>query len=239
MTQAANGTKLLIVLPQLWKHKPLTWQILIIPPDQKAAGYGKKSELQRVHELLTYNFKGEGRRGKACVLTYPLIKKLQDTWVEFKKHLMKKYCPQLSSRRMEDKILPTTVKGNDLKTYVRRFQELAILCPTMVLDFEKMIEVFIRGLPRSIEGNVTASKPQTLDEAINIAHSAIGTGTTPIARVPYRLAPSEMQELSNQLQELSDRGFIRLSTSALGDTFLFVQKRKTDTSDENRLSKSE
>nr|GEZ84231.1 reverse transcriptase domain-containing protein [Tanacetum cinerariifolium] len=32
----------------------------------------------------------------------------------------------------------------------------------------------------------------------------------PVARAPYRLAPSEMQELSNQLQELADRGFIRL-----------------------------
>ncbi|GKE53181.1 hypothetical protein Tco_1488337 [Tanacetum coccineum] len=31
------------------------------------------------------------------------------------------------------------------------------------------MEVFISGLPRSIEGNVTASKPQTLEEAINIA----------------------------------------------------------------------
>ncbi|GKC49051.1 hypothetical protein Tco_1071796 [Tanacetum coccineum] len=31
-------------------------------------------------------------------------------------------------------------------------------------------------------------------------------GETPIASAPYRLAPSEMQELSNQLQELSDRG---------------------------------
>ncbi|GJY25896.1 reverse transcriptase domain-containing protein [Tanacetum coccineum] len=39
----------------------------------------------------------------------------------------------------------------------------------MVPDSEKMIEVFIRGLPRSIKGNVTASKPQTLEEAINIA----------------------------------------------------------------------
>ncbi|GJW65301.1 putative reverse transcriptase domain-containing protein [Tanacetum coccineum] len=36
-------------------------------------------------------------------------------------------------------------------------------------DSEKMMEVFIGGLPRSIEGNVTASKPQTLEEAINIA----------------------------------------------------------------------
>ncbi|GJX06637.1 putative reverse transcriptase domain-containing protein [Tanacetum coccineum] len=36
-------------------------------------------------------------------------------------------------------------------------------------DSEKMMEVFIGGLPQSIEGNVTASKPQTLEEAINIA----------------------------------------------------------------------
>ncbi|GJQ93554.1 hypothetical protein Tco_0004693 [Tanacetum coccineum] len=49
------------------------------------------------------------------------------------------------------------------------FPELATLCPTMVPDSEKMIEVFIEGLPRNIEGNVTASKPQTLEEAINIA----------------------------------------------------------------------
>ncbi|GKF14279.1 hypothetical protein Tco_0055741, partial [Tanacetum coccineum] len=47
--------------------------------------------------------------------------------------------------------------------------ELATLCPTMVPDSEKMMEVFIGGLPQSIEGNVTASKPQTLEEAINIA----------------------------------------------------------------------
>ncbi|GKF61957.1 hypothetical protein Tco_0182011, partial [Tanacetum coccineum] len=58
---------------------------------------------------------------------------------------------------------------NDLKAYVRRFQELATLCPTMVLDSKIMIEVFIGGLPRIIEGNVTACKPQTLEEAINIA----------------------------------------------------------------------
>ncbi|GKF69138.1 hypothetical protein Tco_0202195 [Tanacetum coccineum] len=41
----------------------------------------------------------------------------------------------------------------------------------MVPDSEKMMEVFIGGLPRSIEGNVITSKPQTLEEAINIAQS--------------------------------------------------------------------
>ncbi|GJZ19039.1 reverse transcriptase domain-containing protein [Tanacetum coccineum] len=93
----------------------------------------------------------------------------EDCKVEFKKLLIKKYCPRTEVQKMEDKFYHLTVKGNDLKTYVRRFQELATLCPTMVPDSKKMMEVFIRGLPRSIEGNVTASKPQTLEEAINIA----------------------------------------------------------------------
>ncbi|GJU52464.1 putative reverse transcriptase domain-containing protein [Tanacetum coccineum] len=51
------------------------------------------------------------------------------------------------------------------------------------------------------------------------------SGATPVARAPYRLAPSEMQELSNQLQELADRGFIRPSTSPWGAPVLFVKKK--------------
>ncbi|GKB16516.1 putative reverse transcriptase domain-containing protein [Tanacetum coccineum] len=38
-------------------------------------------------------------------------------------------------------------------------------------------------------------------------------GAAPIARAPYRLAYSEIKELSKQLQELSDKGFIRPSSS--------------------------
>nr|GFA13812.1 reverse transcriptase domain-containing protein [Tanacetum cinerariifolium] len=95
------------------------------------------------------------------------------TWVEFKKLLIKKYYPWTEIQKMEDEFYHLTVKGNDLKTYVRRFQELATLCPTMVSDSEKLLEAFIKGLPQSIEGNVTASKPQTLEEAINIAQRLI------------------------------------------------------------------
>nr|GEY12631.1 reverse transcriptase domain-containing protein [Tanacetum cinerariifolium] len=51
----------------------------------------------------------------------------------------------------------------------KRFQELVVLCPNIVPNKEKLIEVFIGGLPRSIEGNGTALKPQALEEAINIA----------------------------------------------------------------------
>ncbi|GJZ42661.1 reverse transcriptase domain-containing protein [Tanacetum coccineum] len=93
----------------------------------------------------------------------------QITWTELKRLLTNKYCPRTKIKKMEDEFYNLVVKGNDLKTYIRRFQELAVLCPNMVPNAEKLIEVFISGLPKSIEGNVTASKPQTLEEAINIA----------------------------------------------------------------------
>ncbi|GKA29327.1 putative reverse transcriptase domain-containing protein [Tanacetum coccineum] len=50
-------------------------------------------------------------------------------------------------------------------------------------------------------------------------------GATPIAKSPYHLAPSEMQELSGQLQELQDKGFIRLSHSPWGAPVLFFKKK--------------
>ncbi|GJZ57038.1 putative reverse transcriptase domain-containing protein [Tanacetum coccineum] len=51
-------------------------------------------------------------------------------------------------------------------------------------------------------------------------------GTTLVARAPYRLAPSEMKELSKQLQELSDKGFKRPFLT-LGSTSPFMSKRRT------------
>ncbi|GKC94717.1 putative reverse transcriptase domain-containing protein, partial [Tanacetum coccineum] len=50
-------------------------------------------------------------------------------------------------------------------------------------------------------------------------------GAAPVARAPYRLAPSKMKELAKQLQELSDKGFIRPSSSPWGALVLFVKKK--------------
>ncbi|GJY70421.1 hypothetical protein Tco_0474124 [Tanacetum coccineum] len=105
-----------------------------------------------------------------------------------------KYCShEQKSEKNGRRILTTDCEVNDLKTYLRRFQELATVCPTMVpsggseyhariICDEKVIHIPIDG--------------ETL----------IILGATLVARAPYRLAPSEMQELSNQLQELADRG---------------------------------
>nr|GFB48253.1 putative reverse transcriptase domain-containing protein [Tanacetum cinerariifolium] len=50
-------------------------------------------------------------------------------------------------------------------------------------------------------------------------------GAAPVARAPYRLAPSELKELSDQLKELSEKGFIRPSSSPWGAPVLFVKKK--------------
>ncbi|GJY83958.1 putative reverse transcriptase domain-containing protein [Tanacetum coccineum] len=50
-------------------------------------------------------------------------------------------------------------------------------------------------------------------------------GAAPVARAPYRLAPSEMKELFGQLKELSDKGFIRPSSSPWGAPVLFIEKK--------------
>nr|GEZ39920.1 putative reverse transcriptase domain-containing protein [Tanacetum cinerariifolium] len=50
-------------------------------------------------------------------------------------------------------------------------------------------------------------------------------GAAPVARAPYQLGSSEMKELSEQLQELSDKGLIRPSSSPWGAPVLFVKKK--------------
>ncbi|GJX23684.1 hypothetical protein Tco_0228129 [Tanacetum coccineum] len=64
-----------------------------------------------------------------------------------------------------------------------------------------------------------------LNHPFNIDLILVELGAAPIARAPYRLALFEMKELSEQLQELSDKGFIRPSFSPWGASVLFVKKK--------------
>nr|GEZ29627.1 reverse transcriptase domain-containing protein [Tanacetum cinerariifolium] len=81
------------------------------------------------------------------------------TWTELERLLTSKYCPRNKVKKMEDDFYNRIVKGNDLKPCIRIFLELAVLCSNMVPNIKKLLEVFIGGLPQSIEGTVTASKP--------------------------------------------------------------------------------
>nr|GFA44682.1 putative reverse transcriptase domain-containing protein [Tanacetum cinerariifolium] len=82
------------------------------------------------------------------------------------------------------------------KSEEKRLQDVPI-----VREFSK---VFLEDLPG-------ASPTRQVEFQIDLI-----PGVAPVARAPYRLAPSEMKELSDQLQELSDKGFIRPSSSPWG-----------------------
>ncbi|GKE81671.1 putative reverse transcriptase domain-containing protein, partial [Tanacetum coccineum] len=75
-----------------------------------------------------------------------------------------------------------------------------------------------------VHGKRTLGAAKALMNA-KIDEPRIIPGATPVVKSPYRLAPSEMQELSRQLQELQDKGFIRPSHSPWGAPMLFVKKK--------------
>ncbi|GJR31745.1 putative reverse transcriptase domain-containing protein [Tanacetum coccineum] len=98
-----------------------------------------------------------------------------------------------------------TMKENKDKSKKKRLEDV----PT-VRDFPEVFLEDLPGLPliRQVEFQID-----------------LVPGVAPVARAPYRLAPSKMEELSAQLQELSDKGFIRPSSSPWGAPVLFVKKK--------------
>nr|GEZ27586.1 hypothetical protein [Tanacetum cinerariifolium] len=76
-------------------------------------------------------------------------------------------------------------------TELKRLLTITLLCPNMVPKFEKLVEVFIGGLPRSIKGNVTASKPQTLEEVITITQRLMEQNKRQEAIRAYAVNPTK------------------------------------------------
>ncbi|GJZ70840.1 putative reverse transcriptase domain-containing protein [Tanacetum coccineum] len=169
------------------------------------------------------------------------------TWTNLKKMMTDKYCPRGEIKKLEVEMWNLKVKGQKATCYEcgaqghfkreclklknnnrgnpvgngnapakvyaktedksegKRLEDVPI-----VQDFP---EVFPEDLP---------SLPPTRQVEFQID---LVPGVAPVARAHYRLAPSEMKELSDQLQELSDKGFIRPSSSPMGLRVLFVKKK--------------
>ncbi|GJV91404.1 putative reverse transcriptase domain-containing protein [Tanacetum coccineum] len=98
-----------------------------------------------------------------------------------------------------------TTKETEDKSEEKRLEDVPI-----VRDFPEVFPEDLSGIPptRQVEFQID-----------------LVPGAAPVARAPYRLAPSEMKELAKQLQELSDKGFIRPSSSPWGAPVLFVKKK--------------
>ncbi|GKF95317.1 putative reverse transcriptase domain-containing protein, partial [Tanacetum coccineum] len=98
-----------------------------------------------------------------------------------------------------------TTKEIEDKSEKKRLKDVPI-----VKDFPDVFPKDLPGLPHSRQVEF---------------HIDLVPGDAPVAQAPYRLAPSEMKELADQLQELSDKGFIRPSSSPWGAPVLFVKKK--------------
>ncbi|GKA28342.1 putative reverse transcriptase domain-containing protein [Tanacetum coccineum] len=91
------------------------------------------------------------------------------------------------------------------KSKEKRLEDVPI-----VRDFQEVFPEDLPGLPTT----------RQVEFQINLV-----PGVTPVARAPYRLALSEMKELSDQLQELLNKRFIRPSSSPWGALVLFFKKK--------------
>ncbi|GJW87522.1 hypothetical protein Tco_0162862 [Tanacetum coccineum] len=77
---------------------------------------------------------------------------------------------------MEEELYNLIVKGNDLKPYVRRFQELTVLCPNMVPNNDKLLEAFIGVTAKE---SLTKEELSTIAPAATTAPTATTTTATP------------------------------------------------------------
>ncbi|GJU30357.1 putative reverse transcriptase domain-containing protein [Tanacetum coccineum] len=80
-----------------------------------------------------------------------------------------KYCPRGEIKKLEIEMWNLKVKGTDVLSYNQRFQELALMCDRMFLEKSNEVEKYAVGLPDMIHGSVKASKPKTMQEAIEFA----------------------------------------------------------------------
>ncbi|GKC21735.1 reverse transcriptase domain-containing protein [Tanacetum coccineum] len=97
------------------------------------------------------------------------------TWADLRKKMTDKYCPRNEMKKLEAELWNLKVKGTDVIGYNQRFQELALLCVRMFPEESDKIERYVGGLPDMIHGNIVASKPKTMQEAVEMATELIGS----------------------------------------------------------------
>ncbi|GJV34428.1 putative reverse transcriptase domain-containing protein [Tanacetum coccineum] len=96
----------------------------------------------------------------------------------------------------DEKLVQISAKNEEDKSEGKQIKDVPI-----IRDFPEVFPEDLLGLPLA----------RPLEFQIDLI-----PGAAPVARAPYRLAPSKMKELSEQLQQLSDKGFIRPNSSPWG-----------------------
>ncbi|GJW62263.1 hypothetical protein Tco_0111598 [Tanacetum coccineum] len=90
-------------------------------------------------------------------------------WRTLKKMMTDKYCLRGEIKKLEFEMWNLKVKGNDVVTYSQCFQELALMYDRMFPEEIDQVEKYVGGLPDTIHGSVMATKPKTMQDAIEFA----------------------------------------------------------------------
>ncbi|GJW38574.1 putative reverse transcriptase domain-containing protein [Tanacetum coccineum] len=104
----------------------------------------------------------EGRKVKFATAT-----------LHVKQMMVDEFCPIEEVQRLEDELRHFKLRDMNIAAYIKRFNELVLLCPDAVPNENKKVELYIKGLPEIIKGETTSSRPATLNEVVRIVHALI------------------------------------------------------------------
>nr|GFA13509.1 reverse transcriptase domain-containing protein [Tanacetum cinerariifolium] len=90
-------------------------------------------------------------------------------WRTLKKMMTDKYCPRGEIKNLEFEMWNLKVKGTDVVAYSQGFQERALMCDRMFQKEIEKVERYVGGLPDTIHGSVIATKPKTMQDAIEFS----------------------------------------------------------------------
>ncbi|GKB13945.1 reverse transcriptase domain-containing protein [Tanacetum coccineum] len=124
------------------------------------------------------------------------------TWTNLKKIMTDKYCLRGEIKKLEVEMWNLKVKGTDMVSYNQRFQELALMCARMFLEESDKIEKYFDGLPDMIHGSVMASKPKTMQDAIEFATELMDKKIRTFAE---RQSENKRKQDDNQQQQQNKR----------------------------------
>nr|GEV94221.1 reverse transcriptase domain-containing protein [Tanacetum cinerariifolium] len=90
-------------------------------------------------------------------------------WKTLKEMMTDKYCPKGEIKKLKTEIWELKTKGTDVIGYSCHFQELALMCDRTFSKESDRVEKYIDGLPDMIHDSVKATRPKTMQEAIEFA----------------------------------------------------------------------
>nr|GFA50086.1 putative reverse transcriptase domain-containing protein [Tanacetum cinerariifolium] len=185
------------------------------------------------------------------VATLGLNLAIGKSWGDMKMMMLEEFCPDEKVQRMEDELRSLKLRDTNIAAYTQRFHELVLLCPEVVPTEKKKVKAYIKAEQVGYKGNkplcnnckkhhngnyraacYNCGRPGHLVKDCRRRSTLVcyecrekGHTRNYCLKKKNPQAPSEMKELVKQLQELSEKGFIRPSSSPWGAPVLFVKKK--------------